>query len=98
MSADTGAILVRLSDVVGADRDKPAIGDFELAMQFNEALRLPAILGTIATAAENEDHRILSLQLGELPTRRRVVGKFVVGEKGPRDNVRSHVKSPQFGV
>ena len=40
---------------------------------------------------------MLALQFGELPAFRRVVGKFVVGENGSRNNVRSHMKSSGVG-
>jgi hypothetical protein len=45
---------------------KPAIGNLELTMELNKPLSLPAVLGTETSAAEGENHRILSLQLGEL--------------------------------
>jgi hypothetical protein len=90
MSADAGAIFVRLSDVVGAHRDKAAIANLHLSMEFKKSFSLSAVLGAVATAAQDEHHRMLALQLGELPAFRRVVGKFVVGENGPRDDVRSH--------
>jgi hypothetical protein len=45
---------------------KPAIGNVELTMELNKPLSLPAVLGTETSAAEYENHRILSLQLGEL--------------------------------
>ena len=35
-------------------------------MELNKPLSLPAVLGTETSAAEYENHRILSLQLGEL--------------------------------
>src|ERR1700740_3358101 len=92
MSADTAAIFIRLSDVVSADRDKAAIANLHLTMEFKKAFSLSAVLGTESAAAENEHHRMLALQLGELTAFRRVVGKFVVGENSPWNNVRSHVK------
>jgi len=39
---------------------------------------------------------MLSLQLGELPALRGVVGKLIVGEDSPWNNVRSHVKSSSW--
>ena len=39
---------------------------------------------------------MLSLQFGELPTFRGVIGKLVVGEDGPWNNVRSHIQPPFF--
>src|SRR5271156_5788662 len=92
VGADSASIFIRLSDVVGADRDKPAIGNLELTMELNKPLSLPAVLGTETSAAEYENHRILSLQLGELAALRGVVGKLVVREDSPWNHVGSHLK------
>jgi hypothetical protein len=92
VSADTAAIFVRLSDVVGADRDKAAIANLHLTMEFKKPFSLSAVLGAESAAAEDEYHRMLALQLGELSAFRCVVGKFVVGKDGPWNNVRSHMK------
>jgi hypothetical protein len=59
----------------------------------NKPFSLPAVLRAEASAAEDENHRVLSLQFGELPPLSGVVGKFIVGEDSPRNNVRSHMKS-----
>src|SRR6266516_6168285 len=40
---------------------------------------------------------MLSLQFGELPAFRGVVGKLIVGEDSPWNNVRSHMKSSIVG-
>ena len=98
VSADTAAIFVRLSDVVGTDRDKPAIANLHLTMEFKKPFSLSAVLGAETAAAEDENHGMLALQVGELPAFRRVIGKFVVGENGAWNDVRSHMQSPQFGV
>src|SRR3981081_2553726 len=98
VSADTAAIFVRLSDVVGTDRDKPAIANLHLTMEFKKPFSLSAVLGAESAAAEDEHHGMLALQVGELPAFRRVIGEFVVGENGPWNNVRSHMKSPQFNA
>src|SRR5262249_4252098 len=90
MSADTAAIFIRLGDVVGADRDKAAITNFHLTMEFKKTFGLSAVLRAESAPAEDEHHRMLALQLGELPVFRRVVGKFVVGENGPWNDVGSH--------
>ena len=89
----SAAIFTSLSDVVGANRDKPAIGDLELAMEFHESFSLPAVLRAETSAAEDENHRMWSLQLGELPAFRRVVRELIVGEYSPSNNVRSHRKT-----
>ncbi len=95
VGADSAAIFIGLGDIVGANRDQPAIGDLELAMEFNKPFRLPTVLGAVTSAAEDQNHGMLSLQLGELPAFRGVVGKLVIGECTPWNNVRSHLKSPQ---
>jgi hypothetical protein len=88
---------VRLSNIIGADRDQPAIRDLKLTMELNQQFSLPAVLGTEPSAAEDEDHGMLCLQLGELPPFRGVVGRFVVGEDGTGNNVSSHGKSSTVG-
>jgi hypothetical protein len=45
VSADTAAIFVRLSDVVRTDRDKPAIANLHLTMEFKKPFSLSAVLG-----------------------------------------------------
>ncbi len=90
MSADTGAIFVRLDDVVGADCDKAAIANLHLTVEFKKPFGLSAVLGAITTATEDENHRILFLEFGEPPVCRGMVGKLVVGEDSPRDHVVSH--------
>ena len=97
VGTDSAAIFIRLSDIVGTDRDEPAIGNLELTMKFNKPFSLPAILGAETSAAEDENHWMLSLQFGELPAFRGVVGKLIVGEDSPWNNVRSHVKSSTVG-
>jgi hypothetical protein len=59
----------------------------------NKQFRLPAVLGAETSAAEDENHGMLCLQFGELPAFRGVIGKFIVGEDSPCNNVRSHVKT-----
>jgi hypothetical protein len=61
-------------------------------MEFKNPFMLSAVLGAESAADEDEHHRVLALQLRELPAFRRVIGKFVVGENGPWNNVRSHIK------
>ena len=78
--ADPGAKLIRLGDVVRANRDQPAIAHLELTVKLNKPFMLPAVLGTETSAAENQNHWMLPLEFRELPTLRRVVGKLVIGE------------------
>jgi hypothetical protein len=59
-------------------------------MEFNKPLSLPAVLGAETSAAEDENHGMLPLQFGELPAFRGVVGKLIVGEDSPWNNLRSH--------
>jgi hypothetical protein len=61
-------------------------------MEFNKPFILPALLGAETSAAEDENHWMLSLQFGELPAFRGVVGKLIVGEDSPWNNVRSHLR------
>ena len=74
VSADAAPIFIGLSDVVGADRDQATIADLDLAMELNEPFMLPAVLGAVPSAAEQENHWIFPLQFGELPAFRGVVG------------------------
>ena len=97
VGADSTTIFIRLSNIVGANRDQPAISDLELPIEFHKAFRLPAVFGAEATAAQDEDHGMLSLQFGELPAFRGVVGKLIVGEDSPGNNGRSHKKPPTVG-
>jgi hypothetical protein len=87
---DPTAIFTRLSNIVGADCDKSAIANLELTMELNQPFSLPAVFGAEASPAEDENHRVLSLQFGELPPLSGVVGKLIVGEDSPWNNVRSH--------
>src|SRR6266436_6553897 len=93
VGANSAAILIRLSDIVGADCDQAAIANLELAMELNQPFSLPALFRAEASPAEDEDHRVLSLQFGELLPLSAVVGEFIVGEYRPGNNVRSHMKS-----
>jgi hypothetical protein len=56
---DAGAIFVRLSDVVRADRNKSAIADLELAMQLDESFGLPTVFGAVASAAEDQNQGVV---------------------------------------
>ena len=40
VGADSAAIFIRLGDIVGADRDQPAIANLQLAMELQPALPL----------------------------------------------------------
>src|SRR5262249_11794302 len=90
VGADSAAVFIRLSDIVGANGDKSAIGDLELTMESNEPFGLPAVLGAETSSAQHQNHGMLSLQFGELPAFCGVVGEFIVGEDSPWNNVRSH--------
>jgi hypothetical protein len=61
--ADSTTKFIRLDNRVGAYRDQPAIADFQLGMELNKAFVLSAVLGTVASAAKDENHRMLSLPL-----------------------------------
>jgi hypothetical protein len=49
-------------------------------MELNKPFSVPAILGAETSAAEDENHWVLSLQFGELPMFRGVIGEFIVGK------------------
>ena len=66
-------------------------------MEFNEPFILPPLLGAETSAPEDENHWMLSLQFGELPAFRGVVGKLMIGEDSPLNNVRPHMKSSIVG-
>ena len=74
VGAYSAAIFVRLGDIVGADRDQPAIGNLEFTMELNQPFRLSAVFRSVTTAAEDEDQGVVSLQFGELPVFRGMVG------------------------
>jgi hypothetical protein len=74
VGADSGAIFIRLGDIVGADRDQPAMGNLEFKMELNQPFCLSAVLGSVTPAAEDEGHGVVSLQVGELPVFRGMVG------------------------
>src|ERR1700688_678761 len=63
-------------------------------MELNKPFSVPAVLGAETSAAEDENHWVLSLQFGELPTFRGVIGELIVGEDCPGNNVRSHIQPP----
>jgi hypothetical protein len=63
-------------------------------MELNKPFSVPAVLGAETSAAEDENHWMLSLQFGELPMFRGVIGKLIVGEDRPGNNVRSHIQPP----
>jgi hypothetical protein len=92
VSADAGAVLVGERDVVGADGDETAVANFYFAVELDEELGLAAVFGAEASAAEDEDHGLLRLQLGELAAFRGVIGELVVGKERAGDNVGSHVR------
>jgi hypothetical protein len=56
----------------------------------NKFLMLPAILGAKTSAAEDQNQGMWSLQFGELPPFRSVIGQLVVRKDSSRNNVRSH--------
>jgi hypothetical protein len=97
VGVDSAAIFIRLGEIVGANRDKAAIGNLELTMELDKSLSLAAVLGAKTPAAEDENQRIWPLQLGELSAFSGVVGKLIVGEDRPWNNVRSHVNSSTLG-
>jgi hypothetical protein len=53
---------------------------------------LTPVFGAEASPAEDENHRMWSLQFRELPSFCGVIGKLIVGEDRSWDDVRSHMK------
>src|SRR5271154_2036885 len=66
VGTDPATIFVCLGDIVGADGSQPAVGNFEFTMELNQSFRLPAVFGAETAAAEDKNHRMRSLQVGEL--------------------------------
>jgi hypothetical protein len=60
VGTDSAAIFIRFGDIVGANRDEAAIGDLKLTMELNKPFSLSAVLGAEASAAEDENRRMLS--------------------------------------
>ena len=83
MGAHSAPVFIGLGDVVGTDSDHPAIADLELTMQLNKPFMLAAVVGAETSAAQDQNHRMLSLQLGELPVFAGVVGQLIVGKVAP---------------
>jgi len=75
VGADAAAILSRLGDVVGANRNQAAITNLQLTTERSKPFRLAAVLGAETSTAKDEHHRMLSLKLGQLPAVCGVVGK-----------------------
>jgi len=90
VGAGSAAKFIRLSNIVGANSDQPAIANFELPMKLHEPFVLPAVLGAKTSAAQNKNHGVLSLQFGELPVFAGMIGKFVIGKLRSGNNVSSH--------
>src|ERR1700722_2707531 len=61
VSADAAAIFIRLRDVVGADRDEPAIGNLEFTMKLDQPFSLSTVLWAEPSTTEYEDHWMWSL-------------------------------------
>src|SRR5260370_12940490 len=93
VGTDSTPIFIRLSNIVGADCDQEAIANLDLTMELNKSFSLPAVFRAETSAAQDENHGVLSLQHGELPPLSGVVGELIVGEDCPGNNVRSHMKS-----
>jgi hypothetical protein len=66
-------------------------------MKLDKSFGHPAILGAITSAAEDHKHWILPLQFRKLPALAGVVGKLIVGEGSPRNDVGPHVNYSTSG-
>ena len=94
----TAAIFIRLCNVVGTDGDEAAVGNFELAVELNKSFGLPAVFGAGAAPAENENHRMLSLQFGKLPGVSRRDRKARSRGRCCGNDVRSHMDSSRISL
>src|SRR5206468_4301346 len=56
--ADAGTKLIRLGDVVRANRDQPAIANLEFTVESHKPFMLAAVLGAKASPTENDNHRL----------------------------------------
>src|SRR5260370_23207360 len=65
--ANSRAKFVRLSDVVSADRDQPAVPDLRLALKLDQPFVLPPVLWTIPAAAEDKHHPSMPLPFRKTP-------------------------------
>src|SRR5213594_268684 len=93
VGADSTPIFIRLSNIVGTDCDQAAIANLDLTMELNKSFSLPPVFRAETSAAEDENHRVLSLQFGELPPLSGMVGELIVGEDARWNNISSHMKS-----
>jgi len=55
VGTNSAAIFIRLSDIVGANRDKPAIADIDFTVQLNQSSSLPAVIWAKTSAEAPED-------------------------------------------
>ena len=62
MGTNAGTVFVGGGDVVGADGDKAAIADLELAMELHESFALAPVLGAEAAPAQHENHGVRALE------------------------------------
>src|SRR6266436_8117145 len=94
MSADAGAVLIRLKHIVGTDGDEPRVTDFHLVVKLDQALGLAPILWAESSPAEHQDHRIWPLQIRKLAVFACVIGQLIIGKFCASYNVRSHTVQP----
>jgi hypothetical protein len=66
-------IFVGLTDIVGTNRDQPAIRNLQFSIQLNQTFPLPSVLRAKTSAAQHENHRIWPLEFRKLPPFRGVV-------------------------
>src|SRR5260370_5343544 len=86
VGTDSTPIFIRLSNIVGADCDQAGIANLDLTMKLNKSFSLPAVFRAETSGAQDENHGVLSLQLGDLPPLSGVVGELIVGGEWPRRN------------
>jgi hypothetical protein len=91
---DWDAKFICFGYIFGANCDQPIISNLQFTMKLNQAFRVPPFLGAKTSTAQPDDHRVLSLQFGELPALCCLVGEFVVRKDRSGNDNGSYVKSP----
>jgi hypothetical protein len=74
LRADRRAELLQRVVLVGRDRDDLCVGDGDLGIVRGELQVLLVFLRSVVAPREQQDHRIVALQLTEPPPHARVIG------------------------
>lgn len=90
LSAETVAESIDRGMVVGGDSDDLGVADDEFGIEVDQVPDLASILGAERASEQQEDHRVVALELGERLRVLVLVWQFVVGEGRSGDNVWTH--------